>query len=120
MSGASQTHDDRHPRLLRSEEKDLIKKALGPSIDMNLDRMKVFDANDGGMGGVRIDVDRSPTRVFGSEVARLAYIDADGVPVSITLNLDKSGNLFEIDFWKVDFSPLVAYPKVDQLKRGDP
>ena len=118
MSDASRSHDSQS-RHLRSEEKDLIRKALGSSISADLDNLKVTDADDGGMGGVRFETDRSPRRIFGSELARLSYVDADGVPVSVTLNSDLNGDLFEIDFWKVDFSPIVVYPTSDQLQIGD-
>ena len=119
MSGASRYRGDNRSRLLRADEKALIRGVLGSSTDLNLDAMKVFDADDGGMGSIKIEVDRSPTRVFGSELARLGYTDADGVHVSITLNLDNIGDLFEIDFWKIDFSPLISYPTSEQLKRDD-
>ncbi len=39
------------------------------------------------------------------------YLDSDGVLVSIAVNADKQGQLFELDLWKVDFSPLKRYPK---------
>lgn len=120
MSGASQSHDSGESRYLRSDEKDLIRKALGPSSCADLDNLKVLDADDGGMGGVKFEAHRSPGHVFGSELARLRYVDADGTPVSITLNADKNGDLFEIDFWKIDFSPLVSYPTSEKLERGDP
>ena len=119
MSDASRSHDSQS-RHLRSEEKNLIRKALGSSISADLDNLKVIDANDGGMGGVRFETDRSPKRIFGSELARLGYIDADGIPVSVTLNSDLNGDLFEIDFWKVDFSPIITYPTSGQLQTGDP
>ena len=120
MLGASQLPGNNRSRHLRSEEKDLIRKALGSWIDVDLNNLKVLDAGDGGMGGIRFVSDGPSKRVFGSELARLGYIDADGVPVSITLSSDSNGDLFEIDFWKVDFSPLVIYPKSDQLEKGDP
>lgn len=52
----------------------------------------------------------------GRTVAMAEYVDADGVVVSIALKLDTAGNLWEVDFWKVDFSPLVAYPTPAQLR----
>jgi len=40
----------------------------------------------------------------------------DGVPVSIVLNTDSTGSLYEVDFWKVDFSPLLRYPRPSDLR----
>lgn len=120
MSDASPPRNDDRARYLRPEEKALIKTALGSSIAPNLDKLKVVDADDGGMGGVRFQTGSSTGRVFGSELARLTYVDVDGIPVSITLNLDSDGNLFELDFWKIDFSPLLTYPEGQRLGRDDP
>ena len=117
MSDASQSHDSNRSRYLRSDEKDLIRMTLGSSICANLDDLKVVDADDGGMGGVRFETNNPLRQVFGSELARLDYVDTDGVPVSITLNSDSNGDLFEIDFWKADFSPLAAYPTRDRLSK---
>ena len=36
-------------------------------------------------------------------------------PHSTVPNLDKDGRLLEVDFWKVDFSPLRRYPKPTDL-----
>jgi hypothetical protein len=33
------------------------------------------------------------------------FKDIDGTPVSAALNVDQQGNLYELDIWKVDFSP---------------
>lgn len=44
-------------------------------------------------------------------------VDEDGVPVEIALNLDTNGNLFELDIWKVDFSPLRRLPQPLELQR---
>lgn len=35
-------------------------------------------------------------------------MDQDGVDVIATLSLDNYGDLFELDVWKVDFSPVVS------------
>ena len=50
-------------------------------------------------------------RRFAREIVAADYIDEDGTPVDITVNLDQEGDLFEVDFWKVNFSPLLRYPK---------
>jgi len=68
----------------------------------------VEGTQDGGMGGIRFVM--ADQRVFGKEIARGQYMDSDGVLVSITLNIDVRGELFELDFWKVDFSRLNRYP----------
>ncbi len=49
-------------------------------------------------------------RSFGQEVARGEFDDADGVLVSVAINADKEGRLFELDVWKTNFAPLVALP----------
>jgi hypothetical protein len=39
------------------------------------------------------------------------YVDSDGVLVSIAVNAARNSDLLEVDFWKVDFSPLRRYPR---------
>ncbi len=55
-------------------------------------------------------------RPFGKEIGRAEYIDSDDVLVSITINSDDDGDLLELDFWKIDFSPLLRYPNAEQVK----
>jgi hypothetical protein len=76
----------------------------------------VEDMNDGGMGSVRFIYPDSQIRKMSFELASADYCDDDGVPVSIALNIDDRGDLFELDFWKVNFSPLLKYPKVKEIK----
>lgn len=100
-------------RQLREEERELIVSMLSRAhyrepVILPLET-QVIDMQDGGMGGIRFV--RSESRHFGKELARGKYMDADGVPVSITINADDRGGLFELDFWKVDFSALKHYPR---------
>ncbi len=44
-------------------------------------------------------------RQLGAEVAEFMFKDIDGTPVSASLNVDQQGELYELDIWKVDFSP---------------
>jgi hypothetical protein len=74
---------------------------------------RVTEMQDGGMGGVRF-IGPEP-RLLGKPLAEAEYRDSDGIPVSIVINADKSGQLYELDFWKVDFSPLKVYPKPSEL-----
>jgi hypothetical protein len=38
------------------------------------------------------------------------------VPVSVALNVDQHGELFELDLWKVDFSPLQRIATLGELR----
>ncbi len=66
------------------------------------------------MGSIRfVYPDAQP---MAEAVSEAQYEDVDGVQVSINLNIDKDGRLFELDFWKVDFSPLKRYPQPGDLR----
>ena len=101
------------PRGLREEERSLIVALLSIADRGQLTTLtpetQARDLQDGGMGSIRLH--RPDPRRFGLEIARAEYGDVDGVRVSITLSVDDRGELFELDFWKVDFSPLKRYPK---------
>ena len=48
-----------------------------------------------------------------SVVSEYEFKDKDGVDVVASLFLDKEGNLYELDIWKVDFSELLSLPNLD-------
>ncbi len=106
-------------RNLREEERLLLssllssawaKDALGKTLSTSL----VTDLQDGGMGSVRFV--QSEARSLGKAVVEAEYTDSDGILVSIVVNVDTHGDLFEVDFWKVDFSPLRRYPTPSQVR----
>jgi hypothetical protein len=68
---------------------------------------------DGGMGSIRFEPSR-PAQ-YGRTLAEAQYTDIDGVLVSIALNADKEGCFYELDIWKVDFSPLKRFPDPNDL-----
>ena len=72
------------------------------------------DMDDGGMGSIQfVSLNNefcSDNRKFGCAIASCHFTDEDGVWVSVALYADVSGNPFELDVWKVDFSPLVRMP----------
>jgi hypothetical protein len=86
------------------------------SVIEQLPYYRVQDMDDRGMGGVRILTVDQRTRKFGRALAEAEYADEDEVVVSITVNVDNRGELYELDFWKVDFSPLKRYPQPQQLR----
>ncbi|HYU14411.1 MAG TPA: hypothetical protein VEK82_17680 [Stellaceae bacterium] len=123
MSDASPGRELGPPRPLRAKELAIVRKLLSasPMADKafsGLAEAFVQEMPDGGMGSVQFcgasaDPDR---RRFGKQVAEGAFRDADGVPVSVTLNVDQRGELFELDVFKADFSPLTRYPEPEDLE----
>src|SRR5438552_1286103 len=109
MSDVSPVYELGPPRPLREQESALIKKLLsGKPVEdkvlRELSRALVQDMPDGGMGSIQFCKTSSEKRIFGKEIGEGSFHDTDGVLVSVTLNLDQFGNLFELDMWKVDFS----------------
>ncbi len=45
-------------------------------------------------------------------LAEREFIDVDGIPIIVAINLHDRGELYELDIWTVDFSPLKQYPVV--------
>jgi len=69
---------------------------------------------DGGMGSIEFFCENfSP---MGGVLAEAEYMDIDGILVIITVIKNKFGELYEIDFWKVDFSILKQYPNPEDLR----
>jgi hypothetical protein len=119
MSDESQFTKGEEGRSLRENERLLLVallsgRELGKPLIQFLDQARVTDLKDGGMGSIRFKVP-GPRR-FGKTLVEARYVDADGVLVSISLSVDEEGNLFEMDFWKVDFSPLRRYPVASDLE----
>jgi hypothetical protein len=118
MSDASQFTNSLPVRPLREEESELIRSLLSgvsakAALEDTLSASRVTDMQDGGMGSIRF-VQPEPTS-FGKALVEAQYVDSDGVLVIIAVNTDNNGDLFEVDFWKVDFSPLRRYPKPSDL-----
>jgi len=102
---------------------DSIKSSIIPLVSFLLDEasikvdiatLRVEAMADGGMGSLRFETSNSDAQ-FGDEVASCSFADADGNYVSVTLNLDQYGEIFELDVWKVDFSKLIKWPKAHEI-----
>jgi hypothetical protein len=98
-------------RALLAALLDLSQEAL----DAWLSGSVVIDMDDGGMGSIQFVRESRPERSLGACIAQAEFIDSDGVLVNIVVNLDHLGDLYELDFWKVDFSQLLSYPVPSQL-----
>ena len=108
-------------RRLRSSEVAIIKRLLVETYDQEslnekLANAWVDDMQDGGMGSIRFLTSTERERKMGRVLVEAEYIDEDGVLVSIAVNCDQNDNLYEMDLWKVDFSPLKRYPAPSDLK----
>jgi hypothetical protein len=70
--------------------------------------------DDGGMGSLLLFLPGGDgkKRLFGSKISEINFKDTDGVEVIATLNVDKEGQLFELDIWKTDFSRLIEIPNL--------
>lgn len=111
-------HSQTRPRSLRVEEETLIRSMFRSHKDsaalmLQVDVAMVDEMLDGGMGSLRFSSDK--TRSLGAAVAEADYVDTDGVPVSIVVNVDQNGQLFELDIWKVNFRPLKCYPSPEKI-----
>jgi hypothetical protein len=113
----------RPTRSLRDDERALVSALVAVAqIDCALaspaalDAARVKDMMDGGMGSIRFLSSTGETgRGVGHAAAELWYTDCDDVAVTFCLILDDRGDLYEVDVWKVDFSPLKRYPRPNEL-----
>jgi hypothetical protein len=98
------------PRFLISGEMPLIQRLPNRyelSERLLKDRLlaQVAGVDVVGFGGVLFP--SSTTQVLGCEITAGTLADADGVPVRATLCLDDHDQLFELELWKMDFSPII-------------
>lgn len=109
-------------RHMKAQERVLLEALLrltpqGPIHLSILDATAVSSMDDGGMGSFTLFPPNVPKdRHFGMELVMAQFEDTDGVPVSITVNLDNHGSLYEVDIWKTDNSPLISWPSPNSLK----
>ncbi len=117
MSDASRSAEVKEPRRLLATECEVLDHLLHSARlavrKTLLNREWVLDLNDGGMGSIRF-VRSNPQR-YGATAYQGQYRDSDGVPVLVSLHVDEHGDIFELDFWKVDFSRVKHYPSPSEL-----
>lgn len=69
--------------------------------------------NDGGMGSLKFLYDCEYS--YGGVIVEAEYIGSDAVEVLISLLRTKENQLYELDVFKGDFSPLKRFPKASQI-----
>lgn len=103
-------------RKLRDDERALLVALIPPShahhLISSLDDAIVEEMSDGGMGSLLFHRSDNAPRHLGKQLIEKELSDIDGVPVIVTINLDNHGALYELDIWKVDFSPLKQFPSI--------
>jgi hypothetical protein len=72
----------------------------------------VLDLNDGGMGSLQLNNGK-----HSKDLIQAQYIDLDGQKVIITLTENEKRELFDLDFWKVDFEPLKKFPLPEDIEK---
>ncbi len=103
-------------RKLKEHELNLVKHLVKISEKEGSYNIRdlVEELKDGKMGSIRF-VSGEPGRKYGVDLVQVEYKDEDSVPVIITLTLDNQHELYELEFWKVDFEKLLRYPKPDEV-----
>jgi hypothetical protein len=102
-------------RKLLTTQKPLISWLISASGRADaLDSFIVSNMKDGGMGSMRFESPKKNRRLGGT-VAEGQFLDADGVLVVASLNIDQDGNLFELDIWRTDFDSLKRWPQALEI-----
>lgn len=107
-------------RKLTAPEKELLKIMLsrtkvGEAVLDQLESSRVTRMDDGEMGSLKFEASGVEEAHLGETIAEAEFVDEDGVAVSVALNLDQHGRLYELDVWKVDFSRLTRWPKPEEV-----
>lgn len=78
--------------------------------------LKVCELQDG-MGSLLLLPKESAgkNRIFKEQICDIMFKDADGIPVIVSLNIDKDDCLFELDVWKINFDRVVNYENLFQV-----
>lgn len=74
-----------------------------------LHTVQVTELSEGENGSLRF-LSQRPNRRLGERIAGTQFLDEDGVPVLVSLYLDQEGDLYELDCWKTDDTPLRRIP----------
>lgn len=107
-------------RRLTKAEIDFLRRLFswcrdGEKFSIGLEDIFVQDMDDGGMGGVFFLSKNRNDQVLGNMLMELEFFDEDGAIVSVVINLDQNGDLYEMDVFKGDFSALLSFPEKEDI-----
>jgi hypothetical protein len=98
-------------RTLTEQEETLTKFLLSKVNSDHKIPKTVEELEDGKMGTVRfMETNSTEDRKYQKDLIQVQYKDLDNVTILITLTQDNNGGLFELEFWKTDFNPLIRFP----------
>jgi len=103
-------------RKIKEEEINLIVFLLN-KVGLTIDEYPINEFVDEYEGYIMrsIGLGNPDVSPYAGDLIQAKYIDSDGKEVAITLTMDEAGQLLDLDFWKVDFSKLLVYPKPEDL-----
>ncbi|MGN6645958.1 MAG: DUF6984 family protein [Cytophaga sp.] len=103
-------------RPIRKEEKILVEFLLSKIDQADHTYTIPEEVEEYGAPGMgSINLNNPNTDQYDSDLIQAEYTDADKIPVVISLTKDQNNQLLDLDFWKSDFSKLVAYPDPKDL-----
>ena len=105
------------PRPIRQDERILIEYLLSQIDNGRKYRIpnEVEDLDDGGMGSVQL----TRNGQHDGDLVKVTFLDEDGQTVLIVLTRNQFDELYDLDIWKVDFSPLLRFPDPNQVTLSD-
>jgi hypothetical protein len=104
-------------RPINNSEKQLLTHLLSYLPTKHKIPDEVMVLSDGNMGSIQfVDLENRSGRMYSRDLIEASYIDKDGIEVLITLILDNYNNLYELEFWKADYSELLYYPTPNQVQ----
>lgn len=93
----------------------LVKKSAIQLSENWANLLMVRSMDDGNMGSLFLCDDNNfqkTNRKFSKQISDCSFIDSDGIMVVASLYVDQHDQLFELDIWKTDYSPLIEIPLI--------
>jgi hypothetical protein len=100
-------------RPIRAEEQAVIEymlRLISDGSNYKIPSM-IEPLDDGGMGSIQL----TRNGKHSGDLIQLQYLDSDKQVVLITLTKKEFNELYDMDIWKVDFKPLIKFPKPEEL-----
>lgn len=100
------------PRALSANEIELLEFILSDKKHEHLlngvRSLWVTELTDGNMGSIRFVSPLNERQATCLEKAE--FRDAEGSNINVAINADQAGELYEIDIWEYDFTPVIEFP----------